>query len=457
MVTVHTKPAKGSGDEFLGQFSLNLKDISLEEEVSKKWWQLDGKLGVKDESLGQILVKYQFYATDLGKMHKLSEQVDLAKIYEDFKDFFFKLDPGHIALLFDHNKFVPSPEEIQALTSIIIDNSEIKTTSFLKFVISGEVKSCLSTATLFRRNSLASKMVTSCMIKFGKEYLIKHISSIVSKVIKENECCEVDPGKFEGDVEKNMKKILDIAEEILNAILGSLDDLPYEVRETASILNKEVHEKYNDKNVERLAIGGCVWLRFICPAITNPTEYLCTGMTVQKDAQRTLILVSKVLQNLSNSVTFEKKEPFMSPANGFLKEWQQKVNDHLYKLIDLEDLKTTTTLDHQKRTVSLKDAVKMSKEDLKMYWSFYIIHQYFDKNILTITEGIDKTPPEFSLPIEDVKAFHQTCSSMTEVLKVIGKPHQIQLIPEKNKEKEKEKELQEKKERKLSLLAKKKE
>jgi hypothetical protein len=288
VITVHSKSQNKDtkSDEFLGQTSLNFKDVSLEEEIIKRWVQLDGKLGVKNETLGQILIKFQFFHSDLGKMHRLNEQIDLVETYEDFREFFFKLKPTHFALLFDHNKFVPTPEEIQSLTHILIDNPEIAPTKVLKFIIFGEVKGCLSTGTLFRRNSLASKFVTSCMNRFGQGYLIKHLRPIVEEILTQNQHLEVDPDKTETDVAVNMTTMLTYVEKILTTVLESVDDMPYETRETCSILLKEVHEKYNDEKVERLSVGGCVWLRFICPALTNPGDFLVPGATPQKDAFR---------------------------------------------------------------------------------------------------------------------------------------------------------------------------
>ena len=53
-------------------------------------------------------------------------------------------------------------------------------------------------------------------------------------------------------------------------------------------------------------IGGFFFLRFICPAIVAPSGFGITSVNTQP-CQRALILISKVIQNVSNAIT-ERKE-----------------------------------------------------------------------------------------------------------------------------------------------------
>ena len=49
-------------------------------------------------------------------------------------------------------------------------------------------------------------------------------------------------------------------------------------------------------------------------------------------ARRNLVLVSKVLQNLSNNVLFGNKEQFLSPLNAFLEGNKNVMNEYLLSL-----------------------------------------------------------------------------------------------------------------------------
>jgi len=65
-----------------------------------------------------------------------------------------------------------------------------------------------------------------------------------------------------------------------------------------------------------IPLGGFIFLRFICPALTSPHIYGLVKDPPSTNAQRMLILISKVLQNLAGCKHF--KEEYMSPMNEFI-------------------------------------------------------------------------------------------------------------------------------------------
>ncbi|RLN85197.1 hypothetical protein BBJ28_00017754 [Nothophytophthora sp. Chile5] len=68
-------------------------------------------------------------------------------------------------------------------------------------------------------------------------------------------------------------------------------------------------------------LGGLVFLRFLCPALVVPHKMHLTpgNATPNKQLQRTLVLLAKLLQSLANNVEYgASAEPFMVPFNGFL-------------------------------------------------------------------------------------------------------------------------------------------
>jgi Rho GTPase-activating protein 1 len=72
-------------------------------------------------------------------------------------------------------------------------------------------------------------------------------------------------------------------------------------------------------------------LRFFNPSIVFPEtrNLLPPNVKVTPTSRRNLILISKVIQNLSNSIEFGIKEEYMGPMNDYIKENQDKVNDFL--------------------------------------------------------------------------------------------------------------------------------
>lgn len=69
-------------------------------------------------------------------------------------------------------------------------------------------------------------------------------------------------------------------------------------------------------------------MRLICPAIIAPEKlrlkYLI-GKSLSKDQRRNLVLICKVLQNLSNNIEFGNKEAFMIPLNEFIINYRPRM------------------------------------------------------------------------------------------------------------------------------------
>ena len=69
------------------------------------------------------------------------------------------------------------------------------------------------------------------------------------------------------------------------------------------------------------------------PALVAPAAYGLVKSDLAPEHQRTLILISKVLQNLSNTILFGEKEPFMMFMNPFINKNSRKMADCLQTLV----------------------------------------------------------------------------------------------------------------------------
>jgi hypothetical protein len=82
-------------------------------------------------------------------------------------------------------------------------------------------------------------------------------------------------------------------------------------------------------------------LRFICPAIISPEKFGVLPEAIPAESRRPFVLISKVLQNLANGVSFGNKESYMLPLNDFLATNTpvvQQMFDKLCVSIDSQDL-----------------------------------------------------------------------------------------------------------------------
>lgn len=156
---------------------------------------------------------------------------------------------------------------------------------------------------------------------------------------------EVDENKADGevDIESNAYKLQFVTTKVFSAILSSAESIPRFVEMTYltfrdfRIMFSTVNEGMADKiefseDAKYSAIGGLYFLRFLIPSIFAPHAYGLLPEPPCEKTQRTLILVSKVIQNIAN-MTMPKKEPFMLALSSFIGRSIPKVKGFYNKLV----------------------------------------------------------------------------------------------------------------------------
>jgi hypothetical protein len=106
---------------------------------------------------------------------------------------------------------------------------------------------------------------------------------------------------------------------------------PHAVKNIFHAAQQAVSERFPEMGHQ--FVGGFYFLRFICPALVAPAAYGLVKSDLAPENQRTLILISKVLQNLSNHILFGEKEPFMMFMNPFINKNSRKMADCLQTLV----------------------------------------------------------------------------------------------------------------------------
>jgi len=121
------------------------------------------------------------------------------------------------------------------------------------------------------------------------------------------------------------------SQKILKQILASVEKCPTQFRQLFAHIKKVVGERFPEN--DNITIGGFVFLRFFCPAISSPEAYGIVEEPPNPSSRRLLILITKVLQNLSNDVEFGSKEPYMTKLNDFVHANRIKLIQFYDKLI----------------------------------------------------------------------------------------------------------------------------
>jgi len=197
-------------------------------------------------------------------------------------------------------------------------------------------KSSTEPASVLRGNCPASKVMGIFSRRIGQEYLSKCVGAVVRDLVFNDKLdFELDPQKMtdekdiEGAIERNKDALLNHARSLLRRITSTekTDNLPREIRAIAGLIAEEARNHTPDR--EFALVGGFIMLRLINPSLVAPESYgmLPWGSVPSQKARRNLILLSKLLQNLSNGVEFGVKEPHMRIVNSFVTENRELMND----------------------------------------------------------------------------------------------------------------------------------
>lgn len=98
-------------------------------------------------------------------------------------------------------------------------------------------------------------------------------------------------------------------------MMSSVNKFPMALRQICKYLQNAVIVKFPE--ARRKVIGGFFFLRLICPAVVSPDGF-GIAENVDDKSRRCLVLVSKIMQTLSNGVKFGVKEEYMIPMNQFI-------------------------------------------------------------------------------------------------------------------------------------------
>ncbi|KAL6074984.1 phosphatidylinositol-3,4,5-trisphosphate binding [Balamuthia mandrillaris] len=231
---------------------------------------------------------------------------------------------------------------VKALAELFVVNDCVM--PLLKLMISKEVLFTVDPTTLFRGNSFATKMMSAYAKLIGEAYVQDILREPIQTLCATDTDCallEIDETKLRLQMgmpaeplpdaqdeetvasavaelqQRNVAKLIKVTDSFLNIILNSLPKMPRGFLVIASHLWETVNKKF--PNHKHAAVAGFIFLRFLCPIIVNPKGWQLVDELPSRDAQRALILVSKILQLLANGV-LSMKEKFMQVINPFIDE-----------------------------------------------------------------------------------------------------------------------------------------
>ncbi|PNY28405.1 Inhibitory regulator protein BUD2/CLA2 [Tolypocladium capitatum] len=189
---------------------------------------------------------------------------------------------------------------------------------------------------LFRGNTLLTQSLEFHMRRLGAEYLDEVLQEKISDINELDPDCEVDPSKLPhnantSDLDQRWHRLILLTTELWRCIADSANQLPGELRHILKYIRAVAEDRYGDflRTVMYTSVSGFLFLRFICPAILSPKLFGLLRDHPRPRAQRTLTLIAKVLQKMSNMSTFGKREEWMEPMNKFLTTQRPVFRDYI--------------------------------------------------------------------------------------------------------------------------------
>uniref|UniRef100_A0A0R3S4I5 Ras-GAP domain-containing protein n=1 Tax=Elaeophora elaphi TaxID=1147741 RepID=A0A0R3S4I5_9BILA len=149
----------------------------------------------------------------------------------------------------------------------------------LRVLCADDILKCQDVNTLFRSQSLATKIIHEKMKFFGHHYLVMSIKPVIDMIYCERKCCEIDPMKLkQGDsLESNKVNILNLivyGEIAFSRVVDSSHRCPLVLREMFSDLRELAAQHFPGReDVQRLVLSSFIIMRFFAAALMNPKSF----------------------------------------------------------------------------------------------------------------------------------------------------------------------------------------
>eukprot|EP01094_Clydonella_sp_ATCC50884_P000475 TRINITY_DN1036_c0_g1_i4.p1 TRINITY_DN1036_c0_g1~~TRINITY_DN1036_c0_g1_i4.p1 ORF type:complete len:476 (-),score=112.39 TRINITY_DN1036_c0_g1_i4:798-2225(-) len=225
-------------------------------------------------------------------------------------------------------------EQKLAQAMVLVCNANGIIEPILEWALKHEVECAVGQPnTLFRSNTMTVRMVADHIRHSASVYLVNTLHSPIHRILEHPRILtlDVEPRYTEkvkpAEIKKRFQILIGFADQLLNSIFDSLEDSPRSVRRLLRQLYERVTEHFPAQG--SMAVGGFVFLRFLCPAIVSPEKFFLTSKDLEPEARRVLLLMSKTLIQLANEMEFQ--DTALAPLNSFINDYQMLVVDWLVR------------------------------------------------------------------------------------------------------------------------------
>lgn len=226
-----------------------------------------------DNSLGSLRLKLVYTADNVFPLATYDHLLNLLLQSLDIHQ------PITLSSVYILGEIISNKTEVaQPLVRIFTHENLIS--PMIKALADHEISKLTDPTTIFRGNTLVSKMMDEAMRLSGLHYLHSTLRPIVEAILAERKPCEIDPTrvKDKSDIESNLINLQEYVERVFVAIMNSAVRCPPVLCQIFHDL-RECAAKYfpHNKEVRYSVVSGFIFLRFFAPAILGPKLFDLTS------------------------------------------------------------------------------------------------------------------------------------------------------------------------------------
>ncbi|XP_065348257.1 GTPase-activating protein [Cloeon dipterum] len=394
---------------FLGEVKINLQGL-LSMDQKPIWYLLNPREGARSPTAASQNI-------DLGsirlRIHYTADHVLPSAAYSSLRDLLLAsvtAQPVSSSAVFLLGEIVGAKlDAAQPLVRFFMHHEKL--VPLIKVLATHETARVIDPNTIFRGNSLATKLVDELMKVSGPHYLRSTLKPVIDAVLSEKKPCEVDPVRLKNPAEAaaNLENLLGYVRQVFKAITSSALQCPALMCEAFHQLQQVACSFFKGNNEVRYSvISGFIFLRFFAPAILGPRLFDLTTETIDAQTHRTLTLISKTVQSLGNLVSCKErqtvKEDYMQPVHSLC-----YTEDHIKAVRQfLEIISASSNPDKHvmAEPVMLKEGMLIKRaQGRKKFGRKNFKKRFFKLTTQDLSYSEKKgEPPLFCIPLSDILA-----------------------------------------------------
>eukprot|EP00050_Salpingoeca_kvevrii_P021079 m.106090 g.106090 ORF g.106090 m.106090 type:complete len:878 (+) comp9167_c0_seq1:64-2697(+) len=289
--------------------------------------------------------------------------------------------------------------------------------SIFEHALRMEFESTADLGSLMRSNTAMSRMMTTYTRRGSGQSYLKNTLLPPIQFLLENEdvVLEINPLKIYTELAKNdksmrpaagvtaqeavqipeVKAIMDkrfaflerVTDNFLDAIISSVNHVPYGVRWLSRIIGKLTRRRFPDAPNETIVslIGGFYLLRFVNPAIISPDAYNIINDRPSTEARAGLTLVAKIIQSIANNTAFSK-DMVVDTLNNYVADRGPKLRAFLTSLCEVDDFFEDHKLGNIAELAHLRKSIIITPNEI--FTIHRLLNKYEEKLKLSDTDRL---------------------------------------------------------------------